>query len=152
MVDLLDAAAGGGLLGLGGSIVKEGIGYFKDKQTAKIAKESKSLDYAHAKEMAELGLNQEQVTAALQAQATVLAGEYDGLGKSLDDQSVLSGRASQWVVDVLALYRPSITTLLAVGAGAMAWQTEGLRDDIVFMAMTALTWWFGSRQMQNMKR
>lgn len=149
-VDLLSDALGGGIVGVVGSVVGRGIGIFEKKQDHKHQVEVQKLAGSQAVEMAKLGMDQTQ----LDMFGEQVKGSYEGLSKSIDDQTTLSGKASQWVTDVLALFRPGLTTLLVGLTATLAVMTndQAVWSDVTFLTATAITWWFGDRQTKQFRK
>lgn len=157
---MIGNAASGGLLGLGGAIAGQVVGYFKDKQAAADQRAAKTIDYGHEKEMAQINAGNAAQAAAAQLDLTKVQGDIDGLKAALADQTTLSGRTSQWVTDVLALFRPGLTTLLASATG-IGFVTLVLKsppgagvlqhsfDAIAGLTGMAVAWWFGARDVQK---
>jgi hypothetical protein len=145
--DLIGSAAKGGLLGLGGSVATQVIGYFTAKQQAKDALEAKSVDYAHAVEMAKLGQAGADIEAHAAQALAKINGDIANLQASIADQTALGGRVSQWAADALALFRPGLTTLLVLGALAFGLisRTSDAFSALVELAGLSVAWWFGSR-------
>ena len=142
MLDLLLSAGGGGVLGLLGAGFKAFMSW-KDKKLTleyqiKMAAEERQnmameLELAKAKGEIELELQEttqdaENLQAALRAEA------------ALPD-------ASPWVNDLRASTRPLLTYALSIAAVSLVWTSpeNPWNNDIVFMAMTAVGYWFGDR-------
>lgn len=141
-IELIGDAATGGAVGIIGSVINRGINYFEMGRRAKIEIDQKTLDYQHQINMAQLGMDKDAIVASFQ-----------GLEKAYDDQIGLSGRTSQWATDILALFRPGLTTLLVVLTGAYAfYQSLDVFPTLATMAGMAIAWWFGDRQMQKLGR
>lgn len=73
------------------------------------------------------------------------------------DHAISAGQGSQWVINLLRLVRP-VLTLLLMSLVWVVWLTlaqedYGLKtqiiDGVLFMASTALAWWFGDRAPQS---
>jgi hypothetical protein len=145
MEELIGAAAGGGLLGIFGSVLGKGFRIWERREE----RADRRLQNEH-----ELRLIEEQ--AKLRAQETEAEivklqteGSYTGLSASLrHDESITP--TSGWVNDVRAMVRPAMTLILGIILGAMVYhnvaevQAEAAQA-IVFSAVTAITWWFGDR-------
>lgn len=153
ITSLIGGTATGGLLGLGGSLAAQVVGYFKDKQAARDALAVKAAEYAHLKEMAGLqGMEAAQQRDADLALAN-LKGSLEGLQASLGDQTQLSGRVSPWVADALGLVRPGLTLVLVLAAltvavALAAGAPERMLNpffEFASMASMAVAWWFGDR-------
>jgi formamidopyrimidine-DNA glycosylase len=151
VVDLLaDAAVGGGVVGIAGSIINKGLGYFTDKQKAKDALEAKKVDYEQAKELAKLGIETAQAQSQIDQVAKEIEGSFAGLQATVADQTVLSGKVDGWATDVLALFRPGITLLLVATMATLAVvEHEPIAKAVASMTGMALAWWFGDRQAKK---
>jgi len=138
-VNLIFSAAGGGVLGLFGAGVKMFAEHKKREQ-----------NFKH-----EL-LMQVQINAnmKLETERMTLKGEMDlDLQESAADSAGLQAamRAEQaatgtswWVNDIKALMRPLLTLLLVIAAFI-----KPSEDDLVWMASTAVTFWFGDRPRKS---
>lgn len=156
VVDIIAGTTTGGVLGLAGSVISKGAGYFIDKQKAKDERESKVLDYQHELELAriaqERGMQQSQEDFA----KSQMEKGYEGLLASIADQTAATQKASQWVTDILALVRPGLTTVLILVAFVMAFMIgAGAADTLMnpfyqfaAMASMAVAWWFGDKATQ----
>lgn len=83
----------------------------------------------------------------------------EGLIASIADQTAAAGRASPWVADILALFRPGITLVLFTGlmvifvatltpafdAASAKKITGDVVDTLCFAGNVALLFWFGAR-------
>jgi hypothetical protein len=143
-VDLAVNAASGGLVGLAGSAIKAGIGLFENSQEYKL----KKLQYEH-----ELNLLDRQVDikrVETDSQERVASYTHDtGLGNP-----------SQWVVNLRSLVRPTLTVYLLLLV-TFIWFDYSLNDssirdrivgDILYLCGMCLSWWFGDRAPNLMKR
>lgn len=151
---VLSNAASGGLIGLGGALAGQVVGYFKEKQAAQDALAAKQLDYAHEKEMAAIAGTAAQAAGAREQALARLTGEYEGLKASIADQTALSASVSGWARDLLAVFRPVLTFMLMTGAMITAMDKiplfnftprAGTFDAFIQLSALAVAWWFGSR-------
>lgn len=142
MLETLLSAAGGGLFGLIGSGFKAFMSW-KDKKLTleyqiKMAAEERQnmaleMELAKVKGAIDLELQESQADAANLQAAIAAEGAIQG--------------ASQWVDDMRGSVRPILTYGLVVCSVVLiAWQPENKwNNEVVFMAMTAVTFWFGDR-------
>ena len=135
MWDLLFSAAGGGVLGLIGTGIKlfaehkkEAQRLVAEKQLAQIridemAKELELVQFksSHELELAESTNDAAGLMAAIQAESSI-------------------GPVHTWVNDVRGMVRPVLTLMLTI----MAFVKPD-EEDLVWMASTAVTFWFGDR-------
>ena len=142
MFETLLSAAGGGLFGLVGSGFTKVVGYFEQKQ-----------QLAHQRLMAE----EDRKTMAMEIDLAKIKGEIDlelqesendaaNLQAAIRAESSLSG-ASAWVTDLRGSLRPILTySLVLFAVGMTAFLSENpWNNEIIFLATTAVTFWFGSR-------
>lgn len=159
----------GALLGAVGGLASRGMGIWERKE----ARKDQVLAYGEAEKVRahELVLQKEQRQAdreetedalkireaALEELSQRLDGE--GLIAALADQTAAAGRASPWVANILALFRPGITVVLftglmvifaaslfpAITAETSARITNNVVDTLCFAGNVALLFWFGAR-------
>jgi Flp pilus assembly protein TadB len=142
MIDLLMSSAGGGLLG---GILSLGKlwGAYKEKKMllsheVKMAEEDRKnmameIDMAKVKGSIDLELQESEDDA--KALTAVIKAEVDTKG------------ASPWVQDLKASTRPILTYVLCVMAFVLVIfaMENPWTNEIVFLASTAVTFWFGDR-------
>ena len=143
MFESLLSAAGGGLFGLVGAGFTKIVGYFEQKQ-----------QLAHAIQMAaEDRLNMEMEITLAQAKGVIdlelQESEQDAknLQTAINAEASITG-TSQWVADMRGSLRPILTYSLVACAVAMSvWAAKDnpFTNEIIFLATTATTFWFGSR-------
>ena len=142
MLDLLLSAGGGGVLGLLGAGFKSFMGWKEKKLTLQheieLAKETRmtmGVEIQLAKLQGEIDLEQAGVVA-----------DSSNLNAALQAEASITG-TSQWVTDLRGSTRPILTYLLSIAAVSMIWSQPGnlWNNDLVFMAMTAIGYWFGDR-------
>jgi len=146
MLEMLLSAAGGGIFGLIGSGIKSFMSY-KDKK----------LTLAHTLDMAK----QEVINMKAEMELATLKGEIDlelqesasdaeSLQAAINAESKVKG-ASPWVDDLRASTRPILTYSLCLCAFAIVMidNTNPWANDFIFMATTAVTFWFGDRPRKN---
>lgn len=143
----------GALMGLGGSVIPEILGFFKRNQEHKQELELRRLDAEIAKQQAEMRLQE----ADLQVDHAHMQGVYEQFKNQKTDT---------WVDRLNALVRPVVTFAflfmfltalfsiigqsIAMGAGVMSALTTMLpMIDAYFSAI--LAFWFGNRQIQKNK-
>lgn len=140
MLELLLSAGGGGLFGIVGSIAKK-FGDYKMKK----------LELAHQVSMAK----EDRETMQMEMELAKIKGEIDlelaesqadalGLQAAINAEASIVG-ASPWVTNLRGSVRPILTYALAGLAITMVW-TAPLNpwcNDVIFMAMTAVGFWFG---------
>ena len=134
LLELLTSAAGGGVLGLAGSAFKA-WGAYKNRQ----------LEVAHEATMADKRLatmDKELELAKFKGELDLELQESDADAKGLQAAIEAEGKienTSRWVNDVRGTVRPVLTYGLVAIAATI--QTEAF----IFMATTAVTFWFGDR-------
>jgi len=142
MLDLLLSAGGGGVLGLVGAGFKSFMGWKEKKLTLQheldLARETRltmGVEIQLAKLQGEIELEQTEVTA-----------DASNLNAALQAEASITG-TSQWVTDLRGSTRPVLTYLLSISAVSMVWYhpDNPWNNDLVFMAMTAVGYWFGDR-------
>jgi len=142
MLDLLLSAGGGGVLGLVGAGFKSFMGWKEKKLTLQheldLARETRltmGVEIQLAKLQGEIELEQTEVTA-----------DASNLNAALQAEASITG-TSQWVTDLRGSTRPVLTYLLSISAVSMVWNypDNPWNNDLVFMAMTAVGYWFGDR-------
>lgn len=68
-----------------------------------------------------------------------------------------TGQASRWVVNTLRLVRPGLTGILVVLLGVIYFANtdfaaqQEIVSSVVYMATSAVTWWFGDRMTARRK-
>ena len=149
MLDLLLNVLTGGGLGLLGSIVSKVLGLFEAAQKRK----DRVIDHAH--ELALLRLQGEQRVVEREHELAIAQESTFGAVRAASyqhDESYGSNGASAW----LRWVRPVLTLMLIALTAVVYFTTTdlGARGDIssavTVMAMMALTWWFGDRQLNKM--
>ena len=143
MLETLLSVGSGGLFGLIGAGVTKFMAY-KDKK----------LTFAHEKSMAA----EDRQTMAAETERAKIQGTIDlELQESASDAANLQAainaegtvtKTSNWVADLRGSVRPILTYLLvffAVGMAVWASETNPYTKDVLFLASTAVTFWYGSR-------
>lgn len=152
MLDLLMTALTGGATGILGTILGKvfsiGESFVKEREK----------DKEHQRTMELTRLQYE-----LRSQEKELEHEIamDGAAVNLRvasyEHDSKTGRASQWVVDLLRLVRPALTAVLVVLTGVIffwtdnAGQQESIIQSILYMTSSAVLWWWGDRMTQGKK-
>ena len=146
MLETILSAAGGGIFGLVGAGVKAFMSY---KQKVLANKHEVEMAEQSRKDMSlELELSKTQGAIDLELQES--DADARNLTAAISAESEAKG-ASQWVKDLKASTRPILTYLLCIMAitlvmieSASPWVNE-----IVFLASTSVTFWFGDRPRSN---
>ena len=137
----LDAAAGG-VFGILGTALGRVAGYFERQQSFK----QEQARWGHEYKLHELQMKARSQETEMEIALAAQAGSWKGLEASiLADASI--GKASQWVINVLRLVRPSLTLLLWFITAwiFMTTQNGAIVEAAVFAATAATLWWFGDR-------
>lgn len=140
MWDLLTSAAGGGLFGLVGVGAKMFVAY-KDKQLVMAHEINMAKETRTNMEM-EIELSKQKGSIELELQES--DSDARNLTAAIEAEASMRG-ASPWVNDVRAMVRPVLTLVLVFAAMFAVSQSWSLDSEFVFMAMTAVTFWFGDR-------
>jgi len=145
----LNAAAGGGVLGILGSLGGRVIGFFEKKRDQK--HEVKKWDNDDKIRKHEIRLHEMTMEADMQEGQIELSMAQQnassiGYTASIAHDNAI-GQAAQWVINALRLVRPVLTLLLWI---ITAWIYAISRDpeiasSAVLAATAATFWWFGDR-------
>ena len=134
MWELLTSAAGGGILGLGGAAIKMFLGYKQKqlelKQAILLARENR--------ENMKLELELERLRGNRELAVREIEADTQGLVSAIQAEASITG-TSRYVNDIRGLTRPVLTFVLVALA---AFRPE---PDFIFLATTAVTFWFGDR-------
>jgi hypothetical protein len=159
-IGVLTAGAGGGILGLLGSAAGRALSIWETKEKRKDMIIQNEHEIKLIGEQAKVRAQETEdelkmVDAKLVADVNTMytRGSVDGLVASIQADSELTG-ISQWVSNVRALVRPSLTLILWVLAG-IVWfgsKDKTVLDAIVMSASMATAWWFGDRVRQPIAR
>ncbi|MCA2510499.1 MAG: hypothetical protein IM561_08965 [Microcystis sp. M60BS1] len=144
---VLSSTATGGLIGTIGSLGGAAVEYINARASAKEQLKAKQVDYQHEIELQNLGASKSHQEAQDLFNRTDLENHFASLQKAIEDQTVLSNKVNGPVLDILALFRPSLTILLVLIClifGAM--KLEEYFNYAIELAAIAVTWWFGDRQ------
>jgi len=137
----LDAAAGG-VFGIIGTTIGRVAGIFerRDKNAHERAK------WVHEYKLHALNIKARAQETELEIELAAQAGSWAGLEASIKAEASV-GKASQWVINVLRLVRPSLTILLWVITASifLKTQNQAVGEAAVFAATAATLWWFGDR-------
>ena len=137
----LDAAAGG-VFGLIGTALGRAAGFFerRDENAQEQAR------WGHEYRLHELNMQARAQESEIEIQLAAQAGSWAGLEASIRAESS-SGRASQWVINLLRLVRPCLTFILWIITAGIFIQTQNqsIAEAAVFAATAATLWWFGDR-------
>ena len=149
---------GGPLLGILGSLAS---GWFKMKE-----KEAEALErqYDRGHELALLELQGEQRSQDREGELAIAQADAASrqVTASMRHDIELTKRESQWVTNIKALFRPGITLILVLLDAAMFFKGVEVADltpiremivtGIVFLTEVAVTWWFGDRAREALRR
>jgi hypothetical protein len=151
-LEIIGGVLTGGATGLIGSLLSKGIGLFEAHQKRK----DRMLDYEH-----ELKLLDRQVAASAAETENALAIANAETSANLREASYAhdsaTGRPHRWVVSTLRLVRPALTLFLLVTVFVVYMTTNDFKmkieiiSSVLFMASSAVTWWFGDRSMGKRK-
>ncbi len=163
ILSVLGVAGSGGILGIGGAVLQQGIGWFKRKAEISQEKDVIVLNHQNGLELRALdkeielakyqnGLAQTQASHELEVQALKVYGE------SLKHDMAQLDTQGNWLLIVAEfirkLFRPALTTFLMV----LVWlfyqdAPELMRKEIIksvlFLASMAVTWWFADRSLKH---
>ena len=149
---LIGSVLTGGATGLVGSLLSKGIGLFEAHQRRK----DRELDFAH--ELKLLDKQAELRTAETENELAIANAET---AASLREASYAHdsslGNPHRWVVDTLRMVRPVLTLFLLTLVAGIYFTTDdfamkaGVIESVLFMASSAVTWWFGDRSLKGRK-
>lgn len=150
----------GAILGLVGSGITQGFGWLNRKE----ARKEKALDYAfqrdemsHEVVMGEMMLRQGQQETEQEAFLTDVKGSWQGLDRSIDNQTKSTEGTSRWVKNIVSLMRPVLTVLpllLSLWAAVQGVQElTGMSNEatatVYGLTELTVTWWFGDRSIKR---
>ena len=152
MLDLIANVLTGGATGLIGSVLSKAIGLFEARQKRK----DRALEFEHELRlldrqaaMAEVETESALAIAQAEAAAQARAASYA--------HDTGTGRPHRWVVSTLRLVRPVLTVTLIALVGVVFFATNDAGDrativaSLIYMASSAVLWWFGDRAMTRDK-
>ena len=149
--DTVGSVLSGGVIGMIGSLGGAALKYVDDRAAHKERLEEKKVDNSHELEV--LNLNQVAAIEASKAEQalTELKGSFDGLQKSIEDQTASASNAGPVVAGILALFRPSLTLVLMIVAIIFVGMHQvPLANKTIELVAMAVAWWFGDRQRKSM--
>jgi hypothetical protein len=147
-MEFLISLLSGGATGILGTLIGRIVGFYENKQ--KFQQELKLLEL-----QAKIGAEESERELAV-AQAKAAA----DLRIASYQHDTETGMGSQWVTNTLRLIRPALTIVLVL-AVIMLWFTAEQYDAdirtqvvvaIIYLATSAVTWWFGDRAPMPGKR
>lgn len=146
----LGAVLSGGatsLIGIGAQIFAD----YKKKQQAN-QHELDMADKQAAQMKAELEIAKYKGEVALET--AIETGHDTTLAAAIDAQSESVKGASPWVIDACAMTRPVLTVLLVLVAFGVAFLKipPAMQASFLYMATTAVLFWFGDRMRQKRVR
>lgn len=146
ILDIIGAAAGGGVFGVLGTIAGRVAQYYEHKQ--RNAHEAQR--WQHEKHLLELQMRQHAQETEHEILIAQTEGSYSGLAESLRAEAAIN-KSYKWVDAVRALTRPvltmvlwALTALVWVSAGQLGLHVQ-IAETITFAATAATLWWFGDR-------
>jgi len=149
MFDFILATLTGGATGIFGSIIGKVFGFIDGWQQEKKAKNE------HARTMEMARLQQELRAKEYESERGIIEAEQAGQAKTASyghDMSI--GISYPWVAAILRLVRP-ILTMALIGLMLFIYvrisdlaQQEAIIQSVIYMASTAVLWWFGDRAMR----
>ena len=149
---LIGSVLTGGATGLVGSLLSKGIGLFEAHQRRK----DRELDFAH--ELKLLDKQAELRTAETENELAIANAETAAsLREASYAHDTSMGKPHRWVVDVLRMVRPVLTGFLLCLVAGIYFTTDdfamkaGVIESVLFMASSAVTWWFGDRSLKGRK-
>jgi hypothetical protein len=140
-MEFLISLISGGATGLLGTLIGRILGFYENKQ--KFQHELKLLEL-----QAKIGAEEsEREMAIAQAKA---ASDLRVASYAHDSET---GQGSQWVTNTLRLIRPALTLMLVMAVIMLWFTAEQFEVDIrtqvvvaiIYLATSAVTWWFGDR-------
>lgn len=167
-IDLLGAgasAASGGIFGLVGSVFGSVFKYFKAKQDMQF----EQLRWAHEDKLLEMQMQAKIIESEHELAVVAQSGSWSALKESMAKLTA-AGESYKWVNAIKDLFRPFITTMLAIlayvifydlmqmfeaserSALGMVFTPEQAVElityivySMIFASTTSLVWWFADR-------
>ena len=146
MLETILSAAGGGLFGLIGAGVKT----FMNWKQQKLANEHEVNMAEQSRQDMQLEIELSKQQGAIDLELQESDADARNLTAAISAEAEAKG-ASQWVKDLKASTRPILTYLLCIMAITLVMiesKSEWV-NEIVFLASTAVTFWFGDRPRSN---
>lgn len=144
--ELLSSAFGGGGLGVVGSLLGEVIHIFRAKQELREKIELGKLDIERDRVRGEV--------VSIEKAGELEVEREKSFGKSVE-ADLKANDGYRWVTAYKAATRPNLTNLLLI-LSAIVYFTVGdpetrnwIAESIVTLGATAVSWWFGSRQLDR---
>ena len=149
MLDFLMTALTGGATGILGSVLGKVFGFIDGWQEEKKAKNE------HTRTMEMTRLQNELRSKELESELAIVEAQAAGDAKTASYQHDISAGVSYpWVAAILRLVRPLLTFALIglmlfiyIRVSDLA-QQEAIIQSVIYMASTAVLWWFGDRAMR----
>ena len=150
-MEFLTSVLSGGITGLLGSILTKGIGLFEAYQK----RQDMKLQFAQELELLD---RQAKIRATETEGEAMVAREEASANIRMASYQMDDGGASYpWVAAVLRLVRPALTLVL-VALVTIIYTTNHdlgsraeLQAAVIYMASSAVLWWFGDRAMTTRK-
>jgi hypothetical protein len=146
IIEIIGLIFGGGATGLFGTLANRFINLFEAKQ--RNAHELQLLEIHYRQRGMEL--EQERLISESQSAADIRTASYA--------HDTGYGKGSKWVVNTLRLFRPMLTLMLLALLFIIWCYTSDLAliqqivAAVIYLSITALTWWFGDRGMATMQQ
>lgn len=145
----------GSIIGLAGSALTNITGYFNrrlDLKKMELEFQHEKLKWDHEAALFDLQMQAKAEETEQEAFLTDVMGSWKGLETSISDQSKALNGASEWVHNLLALFRPAITTgllMLVAYFSLTGVETAVTVVTALDLAAMAVTWWFGDRSIKR---
>ena len=150
-MEFLTSVLSGGITGLLGSVLAKGIGLFEAWQR----RQEKALEFEHELKL----LDRQAALRQAESESALRIGEAEASARlrQASYQADDGGSSYPWVAAVLRLVRPALTLML-IGLVGLIFTATGddaqrreILSGVVYMASSAVLWWFGDRAMTAKK-
>ena len=147
-MEFLISLISGGATGLLGTLIGRVVGFYENKQKFQHELKLLELQAKIGKEEAEHELAVAEAKAAADLRVASYRHDTD------------TGQGSLWVTNTLRLIRPALTIVLVLAVIMLWFTAEQFEVDIrtqvvvaiIYLATSAVTWWFGDRAPMPGKR
>ena len=158
---ILGDVATGGIFGLVGSILGVGAKWLQERQRQNWEREK----WGHEMDLQKLEIERGISETENEVRIVTEQGAADQRVASYNMRVFSPSKASVWVNNIRALFRPALTMALLALTGLLFWKVSWLVNvnylqpneavglinyivhSVVFAATTAIVWWFGDRAM-----
>ena len=150
-LEIIGSVLTGGATGIIGSLIGKGFDVFNAVQKRK----DRVLDYEHELKLIELQRSGKQ--AEWESERAIVDAEISGsLREASYAHDVAGGRPHRWIISTLRLVRPVLTALLIVLVAVFYFNADagtqaGITESVLYMASSAVLWWFGDRAFKVSK-